>query len=83
MANICGKHYRGNHVVQGELEFPCQITVWIPGNVVCYWLVSRYERLLKYLYIEHKDEKIMGTFFSMTNETLREAKPCQPSKKKE
>ena len=40
------------------------------------------ERLLRNLYIEPKDEGIMGTFLSIMNEPLREAEPPQPPKKK-
>ena len=81
-ANICGKHYRGSHLVQEGLEVPCQITVCMPGSVVDHRLLSRYETLLRNLYMEPIDEEIMGTFLSITNEKLREAEPPQPQRKK-
>ena len=37
--------------------------------------------LLRNLYIEPKDEEIMGAFLSITNETLREAELPQPQRK--
>ena len=47
----------------------------MPGSLVNQWLLSRYEMLLRKVYIEPKDKEIMGTFLSMTNEPLREAEP--------
>ena len=54
----------------------------MPGRVVNRRLLSLYETLLRSLYIEPKDEEIMGTFLSVTNEPLREAEPPQPQRKK-
>ena len=56
--------------------------VCIRGNVVNHRLLSPYETLLRNLYINPKDEEIMGTFLAITNEPLREAEPSQPKKKK-
>ena len=58
----------------------------MPGSVANHRLLSRFETLLRNLYIEPKDEEIMRTFLSITNEPLGEAKPPQtpppPPKKK-
>ena len=54
----------------------------MPGSVVNHRLLSRYEALLRNRYSELKDEITIGTFFSITNELLREAKPPQPQRKK-
>ena len=54
----------------------------MPGSAVDHRLLSRYETSLRNLYIEPKDEGIMGTFLSITNEPLREAEPPQPQRKK-
>ena len=80
-ANICQKHYNGTSLVQGGLEVPCQITVCIPGSVVNHRRWSRCETLLRNLNIEPKDGEIMGTFLFIT-ESLREAEPLQPQRKK-
>ena len=51
----------------------------MPGSVVNHLLLTRYENLLKELYVEPKDEQIIGTFLSASNETLGEiAAPPQP-----
>ena len=80
--NICGKHYWGSPLVQGRFEVPYQITVCMSGSVVNHWLLSRYETLLRNLYIEPKDDKIMGTFLSLTKEPMRECEPPHPQRKK-
>ena len=60
-AKVCGKHYRRSPLIQGGLEVPCQVTVSMPGSIVNHLLLSRYGTLLRELYIEPKDEEIMGT----------------------
>ena len=61
---ICGRHYRRSPLVQGGLEVPCEVTVKMPGSVVNHLLLTRCENLLKELYVEPKDEQIIGTFLS-------------------
>ena len=61
---IRGRHYRRSPVVQGKLEVPCEIKIMM----VNHHLLVRYESLLKELYIEPKDEEIIGTFLSIRNE---------------
>ena len=81
-AKVCGKHYRRSPLIQGELEVPCQVTVSMPGSIVNHLLLSRYETLLRELYIEPKDEEIMGTFLSVMNEPAIEDEPPQPRKER-
>ena len=61
---IRGRHYRRSPVVQGKLEVPCEIKIMM----VNHHLLVRYESLLKELYIEPKDEEIIGTFLLIRNE---------------
>ena len=73
-------HYRRSPLVQGGLDVLCKVTITMIGSVVNHLLLTRYESLLKELYIEPKDEKIVGTFFSLsryTNEIgeIAEAEP--------
>ena len=77
---IRGIHYRRSPLVQGGLDVLCKVTITMIGSVVNHLLLTRYESLLKELYIESKDEKIVGTFFSLaryTNEIgeIAEAEP--------
>ena len=55
-------------IVQGGLEVPCEIKIKMVGSIINHHLLVLYESLLKELYIEPKDEVIIGTFFSIRNE---------------
>ena len=61
---IRGMHYRRSPLAQGGLEVPCEVTITMIGSVVNH-LLTRYESLLKELYIELKDEEIVDTFLSL------------------
>ena len=65
---VLGRHYRRSPLVQGGLEVPCRIKITMLGSIVNHLLLVRYETLLKDLYIETKDEAIIGTFLSIRNE---------------
>ena len=64
---IRGRHYRRSPLVQGGLEVPCEIKITMVGSII-HHLLFRYESLLRELYIEPKDEEIIGTFLSIRNE---------------
>ena len=66
--NIRGRHYRRSPLVQGGLEVPCEIKIAMVGSIINHHLLVRYESLLKKLYIEPKDEEIIGVFLSIRNE---------------
>ena len=55
-------------IVQGGLEVPSEIKIKMVGSIINHHLLVLYELLLKELYIEPKDEVIIGTFFSIRNE---------------
>ena len=55
-------------IVQGGLEVPSEIKIKMVGSIINHHLLVLYESLLKELYIEPKDEVIIGTFFSIRNE---------------
>ena len=65
---IRGRHYRRSPLVQGGLEVPCEIKITMVGIIINHHLLARYQSLLKELYIEPKDEEIIGTFLSIRNE---------------
>ena len=56
---IIGKYHRRSHLVQGELEGPCQMTVMMSRSVVNHLLLTLYEEVLNELYIEPKNEEIV------------------------
>ena len=64
---VRGRHYRRIPLVQGGLEVPCEIKITMVGSII-HHLLFRYESLLRELYIEPKDEEIIGTFLSIRNE---------------
>ena len=67
-ATVTGKHYQRSPLIQGGLEVPCLVTVTIPGSIMNHLLIARYEKLLGELYLEPKDEEIMGTFLFVIRE---------------
>ena len=64
-ATVTGKHYRRSSLIQGGLEVSCLVTVTMPGSIMNHLLIARYDKLLGELYLEPKDEEIMGTFLSV------------------
>ena len=72
---IRGKHYRRSPLVQGGLEVPCYVTISMIGSVVNHLLLVKYESLLKELYIEPKEEEIVGTFLSLHTNDSGELEP--------
>ena len=65
---IWGKHYRRSPLVQAGLEIPCKIKITMLGSIVNHLILQKYETLLKELYIEPKEEAIIGTFLSLRYE---------------
>ena len=55
-------------LVQGGLEFACDMMVTMSGIVINYLLLTRYEKLLNKLFIEPKNEEIAWIFLSVPNE---------------
>ena len=70
-------------LVQGGLEVPCKVTVTMSGNVVNHLLLTPYEKLLNELYIEPKNEEIVGTFLSVANEEGKQAEEKSRQQKKQ
>ena len=62
------RHYRRSPLVEGGLEVPCEIKITMVGSTINHHLLVRYQSRLKELYIEPKDEEIIGTFLLIRNE---------------
>ena len=60
-------------LVQGGLEVPYEVTEMMRGSVVHHLLLTRYEKLLRELYIEPKNKKIVGTFLSVPDKEAKQA----------
>ena len=67
-ATVTGKHYRRSSLIQGGLEVSCLVTVTMPGSIMNHLLIAQYDKLLGELYLEPKDEEIMGTLLSVIRE---------------
>ena len=82
-ATVTGKHYWRSPLIQGGIEVPCLVTVTMPGSIMNYLLIACYEKLLGELYLEPKDEEIMGTFLSVICENdfvgTNQCMPCEAS----
>ena len=68
LATVTGKHYPRIPLIQGGLQVPCLVTVTMPGSIMNHLSIARYEKLLGELYLEPKDEEIMGTFLFVIRE---------------
>ena len=73
-------HYRRSTLVQDGLQVPCELTITMIESVVNNFLLTWYKSLLKELYMEPKDEEIVGTFLSLAqyaneNREIAEAEP--------
>ena len=78
---ICGMHYKRSPLVQGLLEVPCEVTITMIGSVVNHFFLTRYESLLKELYIEPKDEEIVDIFLPLAQHAneIGEIAEAEPS----
>ena len=61
-ATLIATHYRRSPLVQGVLEIPCKIEATMPGTVRNHMLLERYIQLVEELYVEPKEEQILGSF---------------------
>ena len=59
---LTSEHYRRPPIVHGGMEITCQVTVKIPGTCVNILLMEKYKQLVQQLYIEPKNEEIVGSF---------------------
>ena len=82
-ATVTGKHYRRSPLIPGGREVPSLVTLTMPGSIMNHLLIARYEKLFGELYLESKDEEIMGTFLSIIRENYfvgtNQCSPCEAS----
>ena len=78
---ITGKHYQRSPLIQGGLVVPCLFTITMPGSIMNHLLIAWYEKLLGELYVELKDEEIMGRFLSVIRQNdfmgTNQCTPCE------
>ena len=82
-ATVNGKHYRRSPLIQGGLEVPCLAIFAMLRSIMNHLLIAQYEKLLGKIYLEPKDEEIMGTFLSDIRENnfvgTNQCTPCESS----
>ena len=85
-ANVSAKlrstNYRRSPLVQGGLEISCIVTVSMSGTVVNQLLIERYKQLVEKLYIELKNEEILGSFLNFEGVAKESPAPAPKKKKK-
>lgn len=59
---LLGTHYRRSPLVKGGLEIPCKVSVSMSGTCVNLLLLERYKQLTEELYLEPKEEIVLGSF---------------------
>ena len=59
---LTGTHYRRSSLVMCGLEIPCKASVPIRGTCLNLLLLERYRQLSEELYIEPKEEAVLGSF---------------------
>ena len=79
-AQLTSKHYRRSPIVQGGMEIFCGVAVKTPGTCVNILLMEQNKQLVQQLYIEPKNEEILGSFLR-ANETIDGVETHPVSKK--
>lgn len=82
-ACIIGTHYRRSPLVQGGLEIPCKISVRILGTCSNLLVLERYKELCNELYVEPKNEEILGSFMVKAFEPELPVPPVAKKKRQE
>ena len=81
-AKLTRTHYRRSPLVQGGIDIPCVVTVFMLGTAVSQLLMERYRQLVETLYTEPKEEEIFGTFLWLENTGEEDLAPVAPKQKK-
>ena len=69
---LTGTHDRRSPLVKGGLEIPCKVSVSMRGTCLNLLLLERYKQLSDELYIEHKEETVLGSFLTPVQEPERQ-----------
>ena len=75
-------HYRRSPLFQGGLEIPCSVKVCLPGNIKSDLLIGKYKEIIEKLYIEPKDEVIVGCFLKKCDNSDENFPTPAPKRKK-
>ena len=79
-APLTSEHYRPSPIAQGGMEIASKVIVKIPGTCVNILLMEKYKQLVQQLYIESKNEEILGSLLQANKTT--DGVEAQPVPKK-
>ena len=84
-AQLTSKHYRRSPIVWGGIEIPCKVIVRIPGTCINLLLMEKYKQMVEELYIEPKNEEVLGCFLEPNEniDDLPRPAPKNPKRRKE
>ena len=71
-AMLIGTPYRRSYLVKGGLEIPCEESASMRGTCLNLLLLERYKKFSEQLYIEPKEEIVLGSFFTPVQEPERQ-----------
>ena len=63
---LTGTHYRRSPFAKGGLGIPCKVSVSMRRTCLNLLLLERYKQLSEVLYIEPKEETVLGSFIKHT-----------------
>ena len=69
---LTGTHYRRSPLVKGGLQIPWKVSVSICGSCLNLLLLERYKELSEKLYIDSKEETLLGSFLTPVQEPERQ-----------
>ena len=61
---LAATHYRRSSLVKGGLEIPCKVSVSMRRTSLNLLLLERYKELSEELYIEPREETVLGSFLN-------------------
>ena len=81
-AILSSTHYRKSSLFQDGLEIPCTVKVKLRGNIKGDLLIAKYKEIIEQLYIEPKEEVIVGCFLKKSNVEAENLVNLLPPKRK-
>ena len=79
---LSSTHYRKSPLFQGGLEIPCTVKVKLRGNIKGDLLIAKYKEIIEQLYLEPKEEVIVGCFLKKSNVEAENLVNLPPPKRK-
>ena len=62
VATLSSTNYRRSPLVQGGLEIPCSVTIFMPGTLKNKEIIKTYKDMVDVLYTEPDGSVVVGSF---------------------